>query len=131
MKILVVDDDPDQLTVRTMLLKTVGFDVVAAVDSPSALELAAAERPDCAIVDLCLPTQKCGLRLIRQLKKFDRDLPIFVLTGVNPDKIQTLPERSLMDAVIGKGSSTGDLIQRLKKLRTDLRKQSRQEVLNS
>ncbi len=55
MKILVVDDDPDLLSLVGFALTQSGFVVVKAADVPSALQVFAAESPDLAILDINLP----------------------------------------------------------------------------
>ena len=116
MRVLIAEDDRDQLAVRELLLRQSGFEPIPAIDGKSALIAVKAGRPACAIVDLNFPTEESGLRLIRELKRIDAGLHIFVLTGNNTERINRLPERSLIDEVIGKGSPTAKLIQKLKKL---------------
>ncbi len=116
MRILLADDDRDQLAIRQMLLAKFGFETVVASDATSALAVALKERPACAIVDLRLPTQDVGLGLIRKLKELDRKLYILVLTGSKSTALESTPERSLIDRVIEKGSPSAGLIQRLKEI---------------
>ncbi len=40
-----------------------GLETLEAADAASALQLAAACKPECAVVDLRLPTEKLGLRV--------------------------------------------------------------------
>ena len=114
MKILIADDDRDQLAVREMLLTQSGFEPITACDRDSALRAATAEHPACALVDLRLPDEEGGLSLIRQLKARDARLRIFVLTGGNPRQLDGRPERALVDEVIRKGSPSSALILKLK-----------------
>lgn len=116
MRILLADDDRDQLVIRQMLLAKAGFDALVASDAASALSIALKERPDCAIVDLRLPTQDAGLELIRKLKDLDRELYILVLTGSKSVALDSTPERSLIGGVIEKGSPSAGLIQKLKEI---------------
>ena len=116
MRILLADDDPDQLAVRQMLLTKFGFETFVAGDAESALALTAKERPACAIVDLGLPTPDAGLGLIRKLKELDRELHILVLTGSRSTALENRPERLLIDGIIEKGSASAALIQRLKEI---------------
>ena len=116
MKILVVDDDKDQLFIRGMLLRENGFDAIEASDSGSAVAQAAAYKPECALVDLRLPTEDAGLRLIRDLKALDGAIHLFVLTGANATRLAVLPEKALIDEIVLKGSPSADLIQKLKAL---------------
>lgn len=116
MKILLADDDRDQLSLRAMLLRKGGLETFEARDAPSALELAAACKPQCAVVDLRLPTEKLGLRLIRELKALDSRMRIFVLTGSDPACLAHYPERALIEEIVVKGSPSASLIRKLKRL---------------
>jgi DNA-binding response OmpR family regulator len=116
MRILLADDDRDQLTVRSMLLERNGFETLEAMDRNSAVEIAAAQKPECAVIDLRFPTEEIGLRLIRELKSIDSNMHLFVLTGGDPEKFARRPERKLVDHVVVKGSSFSNLLQRLRTL---------------
>jgi DNA-binding response OmpR family regulator len=114
MKVLLADDDGDQLSLRAMLLRRSGLEAFEARDAASALELAASCKPECAVVDLRLPTEKLGLRLIRELKALDSQMRIFVLTGSDPARLAHCPERGLIEEIVVKGSSSALLIRKLK-----------------
>jgi two-component system C4-dicarboxylate transport response regulator DctD len=114
MKVLIADDDQDQLEVRSLLLSHSGFQTIRASDRESALRAAVAEKPDCAVVDLRLPTEEAGLRLIRSLKELDGAMRVIVLTGAETGKFTRLPERVLVDEVITKGSPASRLIETLR-----------------
>lgn len=116
MKVLVAEDDEDQLLVRSMLLRESGFEPIGATDIASAIENAAAHKPECAIIDLRLPTEELGLRLIRELKTLDSSIHVFVLTGGDPRRFSTRAEKDLIDEIVVKGSGSADLIQKLKAL---------------
>lgn len=117
MRILLADDDADQLALRSMLLAHSGFETLEAPDRSSALKLAAEGKPECAVIDLRLPTEDIGLQLIRELKDLDSGMHVFVLTGGDPAQFALRPERRLVDEVIVKGSSSGYLVRQLKSLR--------------
>ena len=114
MKVLVVEDNPDQLAVRTMLIESSGFEVLGAVDRKSAMESAGLGRPVCAVVDLRLPKESDGLQLIRELKHGDPAIRLIVLTGADPARFKRRPEAELVEVVMRKPASSGELIQRLK-----------------
>jgi len=116
MKVLIADDNEDQLQLRGLLLRQNGLETIAAADAKSALQLAADHQPKCAVIDLRLPTEELGLRLIRQLKALDKSIHLFVLTGADPSRLAHYPERDLVDEVVAKGSSSAYLIKKLKAL---------------
>jgi DNA-binding NtrC family response regulator len=116
MKVLLADDDPDQLSLRSLLLERSGFETIGAADHVSAAELAASEKPECAVVDLCLPTEERGLWLIGELKRLDPTIHILVLTGGNPVSLARQAAAALVEEIIVKGASSGPLIRKLKSL---------------
>lgn len=113
MKILIVDDDPDQLFVRGMLLRQSGFETAEAADIQSALEMATAYSPEIAVLDLRLPTEELGFSLIRELKTLNPAIKLFVLTGSDPKRLSGHPEMQLVDQVLLKGASA-QLIEKLR-----------------
>lgn len=116
MKVLLADDDEDQLALRGMLLRQSGFETIEAADAISAIRLAAAQKPECAVIDLRFPTEELGLQLIRQLKALDASIHLFVLTGADPGRLARSPEKDLVDEILVKGSSSAQLIRRVKAL---------------
>jgi two-component system, response regulator RegA len=114
-KVLIVDDEPEQLTVRSMLIAHQGLTSLPAEGPAAALELAEAERPNCAVMDLRLPTIQSGLRLIRDLRKLDPALKIVVLTG-QATALEAAPEMAMVAAVLEKGGSSRILLETIQSL---------------
>jgi len=83
--ILVVDDDPDSRTVTGAILARAGFTVVEAAGALAALELAAATRFACAVLDVHLPDFS-AFELCRRLlhtHRWDRT-PVVFLSAKTP-----------------------------------------------
>jgi DNA-binding response OmpR family regulator len=82
-KILVVDDEQDQLSILDMTLSKAGFVVITADNGKDALLLAQSESPDLIILDLSMPGMD-GTDVAQTLKLRDqtKDLPIIFLTGL-------------------------------------------------
>jgi DNA-binding response OmpR family regulator len=111
MKVLVAEDDRDQLELRSLLLSQSGFEALPAGDAAEALRAAAEQRPECAVVDLRFPAEEHGLGLIRDLKRLNAAIRIIVLTGGSAACLDHLPENALVDQVIVKGASSARLIE--------------------
>jgi diguanylate cyclase (GGDEF)-like protein len=81
-KILVVDDDADTVTTITDWLSRKGFTVVAGNNGKEALNLAAEERPDLALLDVSLPDVD-GIEVASRLQADRRTsgIPIIFVTG--------------------------------------------------
>jgi CheY-like chemotaxis protein len=113
MNVLLVDDDEDQLAVRGALFRQSGFQTTEAATVPAALRLAEAEKPSCALIDLCLPTEQDGLRLIREVKQRYPAMPVFVLTG-RPVIDKSAPELQSVEGIFVKGSAIREVISKLR-----------------
>jgi CheY-like chemotaxis protein len=120
MKVLLADDDRDQLTLRSLLLERSGFETLRALDSASAAELAETEKPECAVVDLRLPTEELGLKLICDLKRLNPAIHIVVITGGNPERLAQQPASNLIDEVVVKGAPSALLIEKLRSIALEL-----------
>ena len=116
MRVLLVDDDPDQLELRQMVLARHGFESESATGTHLAVEVARRHAPDIAIVDLRLPREADGLALISQLKHELPDVCIVVLTGSDPERLRHLPQMDCVARLIQKGTGSANLITALNEL---------------
>ena len=78
--ILLVDDDHILLSALERDLRARGFTVTAAATAEQALDEARAQRPDCALVDLCIGDAS-GIDLLRELKEALPELVVVLLSG--------------------------------------------------
>jgi len=78
-KVLLVDDDLDLLTVTGFALQQAGFLVVTAADGPAALEVFRREQPDVAVLDINMPRMN-GFELAQKLRERSR-IPLLMLTA--------------------------------------------------
>jgi DNA-binding response OmpR family regulator len=80
--VLAADDDEDILALVTFRLERSGYTVLQARDGAEALELARAERPDLAVLDVMMPKLD-GLELTRRLRAEEATsrMPIILLTA--------------------------------------------------
>lgn len=81
--VLVVEDNPANMTLATFLLKSAGYAVLSATDAESGLALARAEQPDLILMDIQLPGMD-GLEATAVLKREEatRDIPVVALTAL-------------------------------------------------
>ncbi|MEC5127796.1 response regulator [Verrucomicrobiales bacterium BCK34] len=89
-KILLVEDDADNISLLTRLLMHHGHEISVATDAQTAVEKADAERPELILMDLELPTApdaqpdpNAGLEATRQIKANGElaSIPIIALTA--------------------------------------------------
>ena len=80
MHVLVVDDNPDALHMLADALEQRGFTTSRAHDGPSALEVAAKDPPQIALLDIGLPVMD-GYELARRLREGDASVQLVAVTG--------------------------------------------------
>jgi two-component system cell cycle response regulator DivK len=82
-KVLVVEDNPANMTLATFLLQSAGHEVLSATDAEAGLTMARAEQPNLILMDIQLPGMD-GLEAIGLLKQDDatRAIPVIALTAL-------------------------------------------------
>ena len=81
-KILVVEDNEQNLYLVTFLLKKGGYEVISAGNGLAAIEKTMAEKPDLILMDIQLPEMD-GYEATKQIKRMEayRHIPIVALTS--------------------------------------------------
>ena len=100
-RILLADDDVQQLGIRKMLLEASGHEVAVTETVAETRRLLAELRPDVLVMDLHLPKLKDGLGLIRCVDEYCPGAKIIVLSGWT-EELCDLPEEKLVVSVLGK-----------------------------
>ena len=108
-RILLIDDDPDQIEIRKLVLETEAHQVFPASSPTIALEAFDALPPNIVLMDLRLPRAEDGLELVLQLRSRSADVPIVVLTGW-PGDLKHHPARKLITSVLSKPVRTFALL---------------------
>jgi two-component system cell cycle response regulator DivK len=82
-RVLVVEDNPANMTLATFLLQSAGHTVLSATDAETGLTLARDEQPDLVLMDIQLPGMD-GLEATAVLKRSatTRLIPVIALTAL-------------------------------------------------
>jgi CheY-like chemotaxis protein len=82
--LLIVDDDPDLLTLLSAHYSIRGYTVAVAESCEAALRSAAERRPDAVLLDFCLPKMD-GARFIEVLRadELTRKTPVIVMSAAS------------------------------------------------
>jgi two-component system cell cycle response regulator DivK len=82
-KVLIVEDNPANMTLATFLLQSAGYLVISARDAETGLGLARKEQPDLILIDIQLPGMD-GLEATGLLKgdPATRAIPVIALTAL-------------------------------------------------
>lgn len=81
-KVLVVEDNPDNLRLITYALRRYGYEIIAAETGTAGVELALSEHPDFIIMDINLPDFD-GLEATRRIRqsRSNGSIPIIAITS--------------------------------------------------
>jgi len=82
-RILVVDDEPNNLEILSSLLEKKGYTILFASDGTGGVQRAASDRPDIILLDVIMPDMD-GFETCRQLKACEetKDIPVIFMTAL-------------------------------------------------
>jgi CheY-like chemotaxis protein len=110
--ILCIDDEPDALLARKLLLESEGHRVVEARNGKEGLKLFNSEKVDIVVVDYWMGGMN-GLAVATEIKRVNPSMPIIMLSG-----LPELPGEAigLANRWILKGRSTQELLRAIREL---------------
>ena len=88
MKVLLIDDDEDLISIFTTALNKDGFETVFATTGQEGLDKAKAERPDAILLDQVLPDMS-GNDILKILKHSEttRNIPVILLSNFSQEEL--------------------------------------------
>jgi two-component system KDP operon response regulator KdpE len=110
-KVLVCDDEHQILRALRVILRDAGFESLPASTAEEALDVAAVNMPDAAIIDLVLPDGD-GIELCRQLREWS-DVPVIVLSAVGDEDAKVRALAAGADDYVTKPFGPRELVARL------------------
>jgi len=110
-RVLVVDDEAQILRALRVILREAGFESLPATTGEEALDAAALQNPDAAIVDLLLPDFD-GIELCRRLREWS-DMPLIVLSAVGEEDAKVRALAAGADDYVTKPFGPRELVARL------------------
>jgi len=110
-RVLICDDEQQILRALRVILRDAGFEALPASDAEEALDVAAVEHPDAAIIDLVLPDID-GVELCRRLREWS-ELPVIVLSAVGDEEAKVRALAAGADDYVTKPFGPRELIARL------------------
>lgn len=84
--ILIVEDEPDEVSYLNALFEDNGFAVITAVNGQDGFEKAKSQHPDLITLDISMP-EESGVRMFRDLQNdpATSEIPVIVITGITHD----------------------------------------------
>jgi two-component system, OmpR family, KDP operon response regulator KdpE len=110
-RILVCDDELQILRALKVILRDAGFEVIGVASAREALDAAAVQQPDAAIVDLVLPDGD-GVDVCRSIREWSA-MPIIVLSAVGEEQQKVRALEAGADDYVTKPFSPAELTARL------------------
>jgi CheY-like chemotaxis protein len=116
--ILLVDDEEVIRTTVRRMVEALGYSAVCGKDGAEAVELYLKEtrtgHPFAAIIlDLTIRGGMGGKEAVAEIRKFDKQVPVFVASGYADDPVMTAPARFGFTASICKPFTIADLARML------------------
>jgi CheY-like chemotaxis protein len=81
MKILCVENQPENLEALTFMLEGIGYEVMSATNGDQAVNVFSQQSVDGVLLEYNLP-DACGAEVREQLKAMRPDVPVLLFTGV-------------------------------------------------
>ncbi|HEY2585419.1 MAG TPA: response regulator transcription factor [Tepidisphaeraceae bacterium] len=131
--ILVIDDEKDLIELVRYNLEKEGYDVIAAADGQSGLEVVKRHRPDLVMLDLMMPGLD-GLQVCQQLRSDPRAgrIPVIMLTAKATEADRIVGLELGADDYITKPFSPREVVARVKAvLRRSVPHQDQRQVIRS
>jgi len=79
-KLLVIDDEKPTLSMLSLFLQALGYQVLTAESEEAALDIFRKEHPSIVLTDIKMPG-KDGLAALQEIKEMDADAQVIVITG--------------------------------------------------
>ena len=82
-KILIVDDEVEQIEYASVVLEASGYTLVVAMDGNEGMKKVKEEKPDLILMDIMMP-ERGGIGMYQDLKLNEetKNIPVIVVTGI-------------------------------------------------
>jgi two-component system cell cycle response regulator DivK len=116
-RILVIEDNEDNLVLMRLLLERAKYEVLVAIDGSTGLDIANKEQPEIILLDLAMP-EIDGWKVARELKAniLTKEIPIIAVTAHSLPKDRERAFEAGCDAIVGKPFSVAKLIGEIENL---------------
>jgi len=116
-KILLVEDETDQIEVLKMRLESSGFEFIFSLDGAQGIKKALEEKPDLILLDVIMPNMD-GFEVCKRLKADPqtKNIPIILLTAAGLKDIEDKAQACGADLAVRKPYESADLLAKIKAL---------------
>ena len=109
--VLIVDDEPDVVTMWQRSLLTEGFEVICAYDGISAVDMAEVDKPDLVLLDIMMPMMS-GYDVCRQIKAnpATEHIPVLCVTSAQSPEVRENAQAAGAQGLLIKPFATRELV---------------------
>ena len=109
--ILIVEDEPKNMTLTRDMLKISGYETIEAVDGRQGVEKAKSAKPNLILMDIMMPKMD-GYAACREIKAdpATKNIPVIMLTAVGYDLNKKLAKQMGADGYVTKPFSRQQLV---------------------
>lgn len=131
MKILIIDDNPEQLISLKLLLKTKGHTILVAASGKEALAKlnAAYFEIDVVVTDYAMPGMN-GLELLSEIREKYPTMPVIIMTAYGEKELLVSALRNGCDGFIEKPFTANQLLNELKRVELMIQRRGNYRVLS-
>lgn len=118
LKILFVEDDPDQIVMYQTKFELEGLLLLAARDGKEAMEMARRDKPNLILMDLLLRHEN-GVEIMEKLKvdSTTRDIPVIVFTNFDKKEYrQRAEELGALDYIVKAQVTPKEIVEKVKEV---------------
>jgi DNA-binding response OmpR family regulator len=110
-KILIVDDEPEQIKAFAQILRQEEYKIAIAEDDLEALYSFDEFRPNLIILDIRFGLdERMGIDILKKVRERDKMIPIIMLTGLDDEGLDSLSYNRDADHFVSKSVSTKSLL---------------------
>lgn len=115
-RVLIVDDEPDVVSLIEHTLKADGIEVLKAFDGIGALDVIIAEKPDLVLLDLMMPMMS-GYEVCSQIKANPqtKDIPVVCLSSAHTPDARAQSLKAGAAELITKPFLPGELVAQIRR----------------
>lgn len=117
-KILLIEDDRDQIFLYETKFKLEGFNFLSATTGTEGIEIARREDPELILLDVIL-NEEDGIEILKQLKgdSLTKDIPVIVFSNLDKEKtVKDATKYGAEEYLLKTALEPKDLVEKIRKM---------------
>ncbi len=114
LRLLIVDDDEEQLRMVRRLMRLEGFEVITTAASIGSSNIVRSQRPDAILLDVHIPALS-GDKLLPLLRQAHPQTRIFLYSADDPSLLRVLAAETKADGWISKSEAPSEIASKIRR----------------